>query len=73
LLPTVVVVVNVGSVGIDLATAAKERKLQRTESPSPAPGYPAALPIGSGLTLIHLIGIPVTSLLVNPGAQARRF
>ena len=26
----------------------------------------AAIPIGLGLTLIHLIGIPVTNLSVNP-------
>ncbi|OWK38048.1 aquaporin Z [Fimbriiglobus ruber] len=31
-----------------------------------APGGFAPLPIGLGLTLIHLIGIPVTNLSVNP-------
>jgi aquaporin Z len=31
-----------------------------------APAGFAPLPIGLGLTLIHLIGIPVTNLSVNP-------
>ncbi len=36
-----------------------------------APQGFAPIAIGLGLTLIHLIGIPVTNLSVNPRAQAR--
>ena len=38
-----------------------------------APAGFAGIPIGLCLTLIHLVGIPVTNLSVNPAARDRRF